>query len=230
MARAASPVCTRSERAGISPNEYAGFRLPFPSGCSGAPSRRCVGVRRHPSRVGGASTAVGRCCGCALRSWESVSSGRSPLSHRCARKVGSRRQALRRGDRDRRDGRGRGGCCSDRTIFRRRWTSPPARHSVLRLLSQAMIGVAITVSQVARELVGVARPHRHGVPRRRSGLPVTSGVTSASATWTRRRHGRRRQDISVLSADLVGFTTSPSLDAGRGAAVLDAYWGVADRW
>ena len=82
-------------------------------------------------------------------------------------------------------------------------------------------------TQVARQLVGMARPDRHGLPDRR---------LAARREWRDERFRRlylpttreRHQDVSVLFADLVGFTgfaerSSPA----EAAAVLDAYWGIA---
>ena len=111
------------------------------------------------------------------------------------------------------------------TIFRQRWTMlPAATIACFVLLSEAMIGVAIT---------GERRWHASWWEWH--GLIVTAYLVvglAARGEWRdeRFRHlylsttRERRQDISVLFGDLVGFTNfSERSTPGEAAAVLNAY-------
>jgi adenylate cyclase len=115
------------------------------------------------------------------------------------------------------------------TIFRRRWTVlPAATIACFVLLSEAMVGVAIT---------GERRWHASWWEWH--GLIVTAYLVvglAARREWRdeRFRHlylsttRERRQEISVLFGDLVGFTTFAERSTpAEAAAVLNAYWGVA---
>jgi len=115
------------------------------------------------------------------------------------------------------------------TIFRRRWTLlPAATIACFVLLSEALIGVAIT---------GERRWHASWWEWH--GLIVTAYLViglAARREWRdeRFRHlylsttRERRQDISVLFGDLVGFTTFAERSTpAEVAAVLNGYWGVA---
>jgi adenylate cyclase len=115
------------------------------------------------------------------------------------------------------------------TIFRHRWTLlPAATIACFVLLSEAMIGVAIT---------GERRWHASWWEWH--GLIVTAYLVvglAARREWREERFRHlylpttreRRQDISVLFGDLVGFTTfSERSTSAEAAAVLNAYWGVA---
>ena len=114
------------------------------------------------------------------------------------------------------------------SIFRHgRNLLPAAVVACFVLLSEAMIGVAVTGERkwhaswwewhglivTAYLIVGLAARREWRDERfRRLYLPTT-----------RERH----QDISVLFADLVGFTGFAERSSATAAAVLDAYWGVA---
>jgi class 3 adenylate cyclase len=114
-------------------------------------------------------------------------------------------------------------------IFRRRWTLlPAATIACFLLLSEAMIGVAVT---------GERRWHASWWEWH--GLIVTAYLIiglAARREWRdeRFRHlylsttRARRQDVSVLFGDLVGFTTFAERSTpAEASAVLNAYWGVA---
>ena len=114
------------------------------------------------------------------------------------------------------------------SIFRHsRNLLPVAVVACFVLLSEAMIGVAVTGERkwhaswwewhglivTAYLIVGLAARREWRDERfRRLYLPTT-----------RERH----QNISVLFADLVGFTGFAERSSATAAAVLDAYWGVA---
>ena len=115
------------------------------------------------------------------------------------------------------------------SMFRlRRNLLPAAVVACFVLLSEAMIGVAVTGERkwhaswwewhalivAAYLVVGLAARREWREERfRRLYLPTT-----------RERH----QDVSVLFADLVGFTRFSERSSPRdAAAVLDAYWGIA---
>ena len=107
-------------------------------------------------------------------------------------------------------------------------TAPAAVVACFALLAEAMVGVAVTGERkwhaswwewhgliVAAYLVVVLAVRREwGDERfRRLYLPTTRA---------------RYQDVSVLFADLVGFTGfAERSSSSRAAAVLDAYWGMA---
>jgi class 3 adenylate cyclase len=114
-------------------------------------------------------------------------------------------------------------------IFRHSWSLLPAAViACFLLLAEAMIGVAVTGERkwhaswwewhglilTAYLIIGFAAQRQWRDERfRQLYLPTTR---------------QRRQDISVLFGDLVGFTRfSERSSPAEVAAVLDAYWGVA---
>ncbi|HET6641854.1 MAG TPA: adenylate/guanylate cyclase domain-containing protein [Gaiellaceae bacterium] len=114
-------------------------------------------------------------------------------------------------------------------IFRNGWSLLPAAViACFLLLAEAMIGVAVTGERkwhaswwewhglilTAYLIIGFAAQRQWRDERfRQLYLPTTR---------------QRRQDISVLFGDLVGFTRfSERSSPAEVAAVLDAYWGVA---
>jgi adenylate cyclase len=114
-------------------------------------------------------------------------------------------------------------------IYRRRWNVLPAAViACFLLLAEAMIGVALTGER-----------KWHASWWEWHGLIITAYVIiglAARREWRdeRFRHlylpttRERHQDVSVLFADLVGFTTFAEQTApADAAAVLDAYWGIA---
>jgi len=114
-------------------------------------------------------------------------------------------------------------------IYRHRWNLLPAAViACFLLLSEAMIGVAVT---------GERRWHASWWEWH--GLIITAYVIiglAARREWRdeRFRHlylpttRERHQEVSVLFGDLVGFTSFAERSAPADvAAVLDAYWGIA---
>jgi adenylate cyclase len=115
------------------------------------------------------------------------------------------------------------------SIYRRRWNLLPAAViACFLLLSEALIGVAVTGER-----------KWHASWWEWHGLIVTAYLIigfAAQREWRdeRFRHlylsttRERRQDISVLFGDLVGFTSfSERSSPGEVATVLSAYWGIA---
>jgi adenylate cyclase len=115
------------------------------------------------------------------------------------------------------------------SLFRQRGNLLPAAVvACFVLLSEAMIGVAVT---------GERRWHASWWEWH--GLIVAAYVVvglAASREWRDERFRRlylattreRHQDVSVLFADLVGFTSFVEQSSpAEAAAVLDAYWGMA---
>jgi adenylate cyclase len=114
-------------------------------------------------------------------------------------------------------------------IFRHGWSLLPAAViACFLLLAEAMIGVAVTGER-----------KWHASWWEWHGLILTAYVIigfAAQRQWRDERFRQlylpttreRRQDISVLFGDLVGFTSFSERSSTAGvAAVLDAYWGVA---
>ncbi len=114
-------------------------------------------------------------------------------------------------------------------IYRHRWSLLPAAViACFLLLAEAMIGVAVTGER-----------KWHASWWEWHGLILTAYVIigfAAQRQWRDERFRQlylpttreRRQDISVLFGDLVGFTGfSERSSPTEVAAVLDAYWGVA---
>jgi adenylate cyclase len=114
-------------------------------------------------------------------------------------------------------------------IFRHRWNLlPAATIACFLLLSEAMIGVAVTGER-----------KWHASWWEWHGLIVSAYLViglAARREWREERFRRlylsttreRHQDISVLFGDLVGFTTFAERSTpGETAAVLNAYWSVA---
>ncbi|HEX6725278.1 MAG TPA: adenylate/guanylate cyclase domain-containing protein [Gaiella sp.] len=114
-------------------------------------------------------------------------------------------------------------------LFRHRWTVLPAAViACFLLLSEALIGVAVTGER-----------KWHASWWEWHGLIITAYVVIGVAVrreWRDERFRRlylpttreRRQEISVLFGDLVGFTAfAERASAGEVATVLNAYWSAA---
>jgi class 3 adenylate cyclase len=114
-------------------------------------------------------------------------------------------------------------------LYRRRWNLLPAAViACFLLLSEALIGVAVTGER-----------KWHASWWEWHGLIITAYVIIGVAAWREWRDERfrhlylpttreRRQEISVLFGDLVGFTGFAERSSPREvAAVLSTYWGAA---
>jgi class 3 adenylate cyclase len=114
-------------------------------------------------------------------------------------------------------------------LYRRRWNMLPAAViACFLLLSEALVGVAVTGER-----------KWHASWWEWHGLIITAYVIIGVAAWREWRDERfrhlylpstreRRQEISVLFGDLVGFTAFAERSSPREvAAVLSAYWGAA---
>ena len=197
--------------------EHAGFQVAIPVGLLlSAVFAARLGVRRRRPDLAdrgrsATATLLRRGVLIAMAGWFALD-GRRPAAARRTGQRGRAQAACSRCSRSSGPSSTRSAPRATGSIFRHgRKLLPAAVVACFVLLAEAMIGVAVTGERdVARELVGVARPDRLRVPDRRLRRPARVAGRALPATSTCRRRASAGRTSASSSATSSASRASPS--------------------